>query len=246
MLASVVEEWCCLDSQGANEEQRRKRERERASIGTYFHSYSFPLDPVAVSLVYYGEERRRARMLRQALLALAQSNAGGSSVKRQGGRCLEYAAAWAWAAEWPRKGRRFSTTTKANQEARRKTAVTNPSSVVRQYKPLPEGWETIIGVEVHAQLKSKRKLFSSARTPVTSAGEDTAGGDQADNTLVAYYDASLPGSLPTMQEEALLLAMRACLALDCAVGDVVTFDRKHYLYADLPGGFQVTQKYGAC
>lgn len=114
------------------------------------------------------------------------------------------------------------------------TSASSPSP----YRRLPDGWEAVIGVEVHAQLKSQRKLFSTAWT------SSPHGEGAIENSLVAPFDAALPGTLPRLEKESVYLALRACIALDCSIGDVVTFDRKHYFYPDLPNGFQITQKYG--
>lgn len=104
---------------------------------------------------------------------------------------------------------------------------------------LPLGWHAVVGVEVHAQLKSKRKLFSAAW-----ADDAQASAHDLQNTMVAPFDAALPGSLPSLQKEPLQLALRACLALECEIAETMTFDRKHYFYPDLTSGYQVTQKYG--
>ncbi|UZJ51853.1 hypothetical protein CBS101457_001173 [Exobasidium rhododendri] len=105
-------------------------------------------------------------------------------------------------------------------------------------EPLPSDWQAVIGVEIHAQLKSKKKLFSSAWTENSKASLS-----DSENTLVAPLDAALPGILPSLQREPFLLALRACLALECQVAETMTFDRKHYFYHDLPSGYQITQKY---
>jgi hypothetical protein len=108
-----------------------------------------------------------------------------------------------------------------------------------KYEPLPPDWQAVIGVEVHAQLKSKKKLFSTAWT------EDSATSyEEAENSLVAPFDAALPGTLPSLQVEPLSLALRACLALECLIAKTTAFDRKHYFYPDLTSGYQITQKYG--
>ena len=104
-----------------------------------------------------------------------------------------------------------------------------------QYKALPPDWKAVIGVEVHAQLKSSRKLFSSAPSYETTK--------DAENTFVAPFDAALPGALPSLQMEPLRLALKACLALECQVAEWTSFDRKHYFYPDLTSGYQISQKY---
>lgn len=63
------------------------------------------------------------------------------------------------------------------------------------------------------------------------------------NEFVAYHDIGLPGSLPVLNKEAVLLAVKAALVLGCTVNPESSFDRKHYFYKDLPCGYQITQQY---
>ena len=63
------------------------------------------------------------------------------------------------------------------------------------------------------------------------------------NTMVDYHDLGLPGALPVLNKEAVLLAVKAALALGCKVSNRSSFDRKHYFYKDLPSGYQITQQY---
>ena len=103
-----------------------------------------------------------------------------------------------------------------------------------RYPPLPDGWQAVIGVECHVQIKDKHKLFSNAELPTPSTPP---------NTLVTPFDAAHPGTLPTLNRPALRLAARTALALNCKVHRESRFDRKHYFYSDLPAGYQITQKY---
>ncbi|KAI1498000.1 GatB/GatE catalytic domain-containing protein [Biscogniauxia marginata] len=96
-----------------------------------------------------------------------------------------------------------------------------------------EGWELTVGIEIHAQLNTAKKLFSSA---ATSFNDDA-------NTHVAYFDLATPGSQPIFQKETLIPALRAALALNCDVQHVSRFDRKHYFHWDQPSGYQITQYY---
>eukprot|EP00127_Corallochytrium_limacisporum_P002628 Clim_evm64s134 gene=Clim_evmTU64s134 len=89
-----------------------------------------------------------------------------------------------------------------------------------------------IGLEVHAQIASKTKLFSSA--PMTS-------GDSP-NTAVAVLDYAAPGALPVLNRNAVRLATVSALALGCQINPVSMFDRKHYFYHDMPLGYQITQQ----
>ncbi len=92
-------------------------------------------------------------------------------------------------------------------------------------------WEAVIGLEVHAQLKTRAKLFSSA--PNEFGGEP--------NTRTTEVDVGMPGVLPVINERAVELAVRAALALDCEIRPVSIFARKHYFYPDLPKGYQISQ-----
>lgn len=106
-----------------------------------------------------------------------------------------------------------------------------PGATRRQTVP---GWELTVGIEIHAQLNTRHKLFSPAAPPLPS--DDP-------NTRVALFDLATPGSQPLFQPDALLPALRAALALNCEVQRVSRWDRKHYFWWDQPGGYQITQFY---
>lgn len=91
-------------------------------------------------------------------------------------------------------------------------------------------WETVIGLEVHAELKTQTKMFCGC--------PNEFGG--APNAHVCPVCAGLPGSLPVLNEAAVELAMRIGLALDCTVATNV-FSRKNYFYPDMPKDYQVSQ-----
>ncbi|KXX77751.1 Glutamyl-tRNA(Gln) amidotransferase subunit B, mitochondrial [Madurella mycetomatis] len=95
------------------------------------------------------------------------------------------------------------------------------------------GWELTVGIEIHAQLNTARKLFS----PAATSFNDTP------NSHVALFDVAMPGSQPLFQPETLIPAVRAALALNCTVQPVSRFDRKHYFHWDQPAGYQITQYY---
>lgn len=101
---------------------------------------------------------------------------------------------------------------------------------------LPAGWEAVIGIECHAQLTAPSKLFSATAPPAL---------DTPQNTLAAPFDVAYPGTLPRLRDGVVDAALRAALALECTVAPRSTFDRKHYFYADLPAGYQITQQYSA-
>ncbi|RIB08742.1 Aspartyl/glutamyl-tRNA amidotransferase subunit B [Gigaspora rosea] len=94
-------------------------------------------------------------------------------------------------------------------------------------------WEAIIGLEVHAQLNSKTKLFSLS----------SASFNEPVNTNVSVIDAAFPGTLPKLNAKCVELAVAASLALSGNVQLVSSFDRKQYFYPDLPPGYQITQHY---
>ena len=92
-------------------------------------------------------------------------------------------------------------------------------------------WEVVIGMEVHAQVTSKSKLFSGASTEF--------GG--APNSHVSLVDAAMPGMLPVINEECVAQAVRTGLGLKAKINLKSVFDRKNYFYPDLPQGYQISQ-----
>ena len=92
-------------------------------------------------------------------------------------------------------------------------------------------WEVVIGMEVHAQVSSKAKLFSGASTEF--------GG--APNSHVSLVDAAMPGMLPVINEECVRQAVRTGLGLKAKINRRSVFDRKNYFYPDLPQGYQISQ-----
>ena len=94
-------------------------------------------------------------------------------------------------------------------------------------------WEVVIGLEVHAQVTSKAKLFSGA---ATDFGAEP-------NCNVSLVDAAMPGMLPVPNGECIRQAVRTGLALGAEINRWSRFDRKNYFYADLPQGYQISQLY---
>lgn len=92
-------------------------------------------------------------------------------------------------------------------------------------------WETVIGLEVHAQLKTQSKLFS---------GSATAFGAPP-NTQTSFVDAGFPGVLPVLNREAIMMAIVFGLAIEADINDLSYFERKNYFYPDLPKGYQISQ-----
>mgnify|MGYP001496811991 FL=1 len=92
-------------------------------------------------------------------------------------------------------------------------------------------WETVIGLEVHVQLSTKTKIFSSASTKFGSEP----------NSQASTIDLALPGTLPVLNEDALHFAIMFGLAIDAEICRESVFERKNYFYPDLPKGYQTTQ-----
>ncbi|KAM9747459.1 glutamyl-tRNA(Gln) amidotransferase subunit B, mitochondrial isoform 4-T4 [Dama dama] len=93
-------------------------------------------------------------------------------------------------------------------------------------------WAAVVGLEIHAQIASNSKLFSGSQVHFAAPP----------NSLVSFFDASLPGTLPVLNRRCVEAAVMTGLALDCHINRKSLFDRKHYFYADLPAGYQITQQ----
>ncbi len=110
----------------------------------------------------------------------------------------------------------------------------NPAKATKS-KNLIEGatgeWEVIVGLEVHAQVASRSKLFSGA---ATEFGAEP-------NSHVSLVDAAMPGMLPVINAECIAQAVRTGLGLKAAINLKSVFDRKNYFYPDLPQGYQISQ-----
>ncbi|ANB02021.1 Asp-tRNA(Asn)/Glu-tRNA(Gln) amidotransferase subunit GatB [Ectothiorhodospira sp. BSL-9] len=92
-------------------------------------------------------------------------------------------------------------------------------------------WETVIGLEIHAQLSTRSKIFS---------GASTAYGAEP-NTQACAVDLGLPGVLPVLNEKAVAMAVKLGLAIDAQITPRSVFARKNYFYPDLPKGYQISQ-----
>ncbi|MGD9806771.1 MAG: Asp-tRNA(Asn)/Glu-tRNA(Gln) amidotransferase subunit GatB [Hyphomicrobiaceae bacterium] len=114
-------------------------------------------------------------------------------------------------------------TATATTEPRRKSATV--------IKGATGDWEIVVGMEVHAQVNSKAKLFSGASTAF--------GGEP--NSHVSLVDAAMPGMLPVINRECVAQAVRTGLGLNAKINLVSVFDRKNYFYPDLPQGYQISQ-----
>ena len=92
-------------------------------------------------------------------------------------------------------------------------------------------WEIVVGLEVHAQVKSNSKLFSSSSTTFGSSP----------NSQVSLVDAAMPGMLPVINKYCIEQALKSGIGLKAEINQYSVFDRKNYLYADLPQGYQISQ-----
>ena len=112
-----------------------------------------------------------------------------------------------------------------------KTVIDKNKCIKRISNDTGSAWESVIGLEIHAQISAETKIFSSAphqfNYPV--------------NSNVSWFDASTPGTLPVLNRRCVEAGVSTALALGCHLNMVSFFDRKHYFYADLPAGYQITQ-----
>src|SRR4249920_1992258 len=92
-------------------------------------------------------------------------------------------------------------------------------------------WEVVVGLEVHAQVISRSKLFSGAATDFGAPP----------NSQVSFVDAAFPGMLPVVNAECVAQAVRTGLGLNARINLRSVFDRKNYFYPDLPQGYQISQ-----
>jgi aspartyl-tRNA(Asn)/glutamyl-tRNA(Gln) amidotransferase subunit B len=92
-------------------------------------------------------------------------------------------------------------------------------------------WETVIGLEIHAQLATKAKIFSGSATAYGAAP----------NTQADLVDLGYPGTLPVLNAEAVRMAVKLGLAINARIAPLSVFARKNYFYPDLPKGYQISQ-----
>ena len=97
--------------------------------------------------------------------------------------------------------------------------------------PAQAGWEVVIGLEVHAQLRTRSKMFCGCPTAFGAAP----------NSQTCPVCQGMPGTLPVINRTAIEYAVRTALALDCRVNAGCRFARKHYYYPDMPKNFQISQ-----
>ncbi|MBU1061800.1 MAG: Asp-tRNA(Asn)/Glu-tRNA(Gln) amidotransferase GatCAB subunit B, partial [Candidatus Omnitrophica bacterium] len=92
-------------------------------------------------------------------------------------------------------------------------------------------YETVIGLEVHLQLKTESKAFCGCSTDFGAPP----------NTQVCPVCLGFPGSLPVLNRQALILAAKVAISLNCQIAKLIRFDRKNYYYPDLPKAYQISQ-----
>ncbi|XP_055974950.1 glutamyl-tRNA(Gln) amidotransferase subunit B, mitochondrial [Sorex fumeus] len=119
----------------------------------------------------------------------------------------------------------------SSSEKRGQSSVAQQSLSTTQSPSKPK-WTAVVGLEIHAQISSNSKLFSGSQVHFAAPP----------NSSVSFFDASLPGTLPVLNRRCVEAAVMTGLALNCHINRKSLFDRKHYFYADLPAGYQITQQ----
>ncbi|XP_051054762.1 glutamyl-tRNA(Gln) amidotransferase subunit B, mitochondrial [Phodopus roborovskii] len=141
-----------------------------------------------------------------------------------------------WGLVWIGSGSRQRSGTQTvptSNEARGQSSVAQLSPHTAQKPRKGEHkWAAVVGLEIHVQIASNSKLFSGAQVCFAAPP----------NSLVSFFDASLPGTLPVLNRRCVEAAVMTGLALNCHINKKSFFDRKHYFYADLPAGYQITQQ----
>lgn len=94
-------------------------------------------------------------------------------------------------------------------------------------------YEPVIGIEIHVELKTKSKMFSSS--PCTFG--------EAPNSQTVPFDLAMPGTMPVVNQEAVIYGIKICSAMHMNIARTLYFDRKNYFYPDLPKGYQITQQF---
>ncbi|XP_037353461.1 glutamyl-tRNA(Gln) amidotransferase subunit B, mitochondrial [Talpa occidentalis] len=131
-----------------------------------------------------------------------------------------------------RQGRGSPTGSTPNGKRGRCSVAHQPLITAQKPRKGEQRWAAVVGLEIHAQISSNSKLFSGSQVYFSAPP----------NSLVSFFDASLPGTLPVLNRRCVEAAVMTGLALNCRINKKSLFDRKHYFYADLPAGYQITQQ----
>ncbi|XP_019496742.1 PREDICTED: glutamyl-tRNA(Gln) amidotransferase subunit B, mitochondrial isoform X4 [Hipposideros armiger] len=141
-----------------------------------------------------------------------------------------------WSLAYINRGSRHETGTPTGSRSSGKrgqsSGVQQPLITAEKPRKGEHEWAAVVGLEIHAQISSNSKLFSGSQVHFAAPP----------NSLVSFFDASLPGTLPVLNRRCVEAAVMTGLALNCRINKKSLFDRKHYFYADLPAGYQITQQ----
>ncbi|XP_036280677.1 glutamyl-tRNA(Gln) amidotransferase subunit B, mitochondrial isoform X1 [Pipistrellus kuhlii] len=132
----------------------------------------------------------------------------------------------------PRHGRGSPTGSRSSGKRGQSSVAQQPLATAQKPRKGEHQWAAVVGLEIHAQISSNSKLFSGSQVHFAAPP----------NSLVSFFDASLPGTLPVLNRRCVEAAVMTGLALNCHINKKSLFDRKHYFYADLPAGYQITQQ----
>eukprot|EP00985_Skeletonema_marinoi_P011640 scaffold5540_cov120-Skeletonema_marinoi.AAC.8 len=144
--------------------------------------------------------------------------------------------------------RLLSSSAASSQHHEQALSYNRDTGIISDAQSMQPLYQTIIGIEIHAQLAIPTKLFSSAPTKhhhddgnnKTSSVSSTA---SSSNTNVHPFDLAYPGTLPTLSHQAIKSSILSAASLNCQhIHRYSKFERKHYFYADLPHGYQITQQ----
>ncbi|XP_010626217.1 glutamyl-tRNA(Gln) amidotransferase subunit B, mitochondrial isoform X2 [Fukomys damarensis] len=140
--------------------------------------------------------------------------------------------ALAWVDRSSRHRREAPTGSTSNGTREQSSVAQQPLRTAQKLRKGEHKWAAVVGLEIHAQISSNSKLFSGSEVCFAAPP----------NSLVSFFDASLPGTLPVLNRRCVEAAVMTGLALNCHINKKSLFDRKHYFYADLPAGYQITQQ----
>nr|XP_012325457.1 glutamyl-tRNA(Gln) amidotransferase subunit B, mitochondrial isoform X4 [Aotus nancymaae] len=149
---------------------------------------------------------------------------------RWGCRGRRWALAWVDGGSCHRRGAPTGST--SNRIRGQSSLAQQPLRTAQKPRKGEHKWAAVVGLEIHAQISSNSKLFSGSQVRFSAPP----------NSLVSFFDASLPGTLPVLNRRCVEAAVMTGLALNCHINKKSLFDRKHYFYADLPAGYQITQQ----